>query len=130
MCPEGKAAALDEFFSARFSLLLGPAGTGKTRLLRYSATSPKYGARGFFSLHPPERLRVQMQRNIEGLKALTVAQFLLPDRFDPETQRYHLSHSPKIEAAGTVIIDETSMVTEDMLAAVIDALKAPNGSSW
>jgi len=67
-----------------------------------------------------------MDRNTEGLTAQTIAQFLLLDRFDHETQRYHVSQAPRVEAAGTVIIDEASMVTEDMLVAVIDALKAPN----
>jgi ATP-dependent exoDNAse (exonuclease V) alpha subunit len=119
-----KAAAIEELFAARFSLLLGPAGTGKTRLLQMLCNLPEIRGDGVLLLAPTGKARVQMQRNIEGLKALTIAQFLLPDRFDPETQRYHLSQSLKVEAAGTVIIDEASMVTEDMLAAVIDALKA------
>ncbi|GEB37991.1 hypothetical protein GLI01_20260 [Gluconacetobacter liquefaciens] len=120
-----KADALKELFSARFSLLLGPAGTGKTRLLQMLCDLPEVSGDGILLLAPTGKARVQMQRNIEGLKALTIAQFLLPDRFDPETQQYHLSNSPKVEGAGTVIIDEASMVTEDMLAAVFNALKGP-----
>ena len=120
-----KAAALGELFAARFSLLLGPAGTGKTRLLQILCDLPEVRGDGVLLLAPTGKARVQMQRNIEGLKALTIAQFLLPDRFDLETQRYHLSSAPKVEAAGTVVIDEASMVTEDMLAAVVEALKAP-----
>lgn len=120
-----KAAALGELFASRLSLLLGPAGTGKTRLLQILCQLPEIRGEGVLLLAPTGKARVQMQKNIEGLKALTIAQFLLPDRFDLETQRYHLSAAPKVEAAGTVIIDESSMVTEDMLAAVIDALKAP-----
>ena len=120
-----KAAALGELFAARFSLLLGPAGTGKTRLLQILCDLPEVRGEGVLLLAPTGKARVQMQRNIDGLKALTIAQFLLPDRFDLETQRYHLSQAPRLEAAGTVIIDEASMVAEDMLAAVIEALKAP-----
>jgi ATP-dependent exoDNAse (exonuclease V) alpha subunit len=120
-----KAAALGELFAARFSLLLGPAGTGKTRLLQILCDLPEVRGDGVLLLAPTGKARVQMQRHIDGLKALTIAQFLLPDRFDLETQRYHLSQAPKVEAAGTVIIDEASMVTEDMLAAVFEALKAP-----
>lgn len=120
-----KAAALGELYAARFSLLLGPAGTGKTRLLQILCGLPEVRGDGVLLLAPTGKARVQMQRNIEGLKALTIAQFLLPDRFDLETQRYHLSSAPKDDAGGTVIIDEASMVTEDMLAAVIDALRGP-----
>lgn len=120
-----KAAALQELFSARFSVLLGPAGTGKTRLLQMLCDLPEVRGQGVLLLAPTGKARVQMQQNIEGLKALTIAQFLLPERFDPETQRYRLSRAPKVEAAGTVIIDEASMVTEDMLAAVLDAIKGP-----
>lgn len=120
-----KAAALEELFSARIGLLLGPAGTGKTRLLQMLCALPQVRGEGVLLLAPTGKARVQMQQNIEGLKALTIAQFLLPDRFDPETQRYHISQAAKVEAAGTVIIDEASMVTEDMLAAVIDALEGP-----
>ena len=121
-----KAAALEELFAARFSLLLGPAGTGKTTLLQMLCDLPKVRGEGVLLLAPTGKARVQMQQNIEGLKAQTIAQFLLrADRFDLETQRYHLSRAPKVEAAETVIIDEASMVTEDMLAAVFDALKGP-----
>lgn len=121
-----KAAALKELFSARFSLLLGPAGTGKTKLLQILCDLPEVRGDGAMLLAPTGKARVQMQRDIEGLKALTIAQFLLPlDRFDPETQQYRLSNAPKGESAGTVIIDEASMVTEEMLAAVFDALNGP-----
>ncbi len=93
-----KAAALEELFAARFSLLLGPAGTGKTRLLQMLCDLPEVRGDGVLLLAPTGKARVQMQRNIEGLKALTIAQFLLPDRFDPETQQYHLSKAPKVES--------------------------------
>ena len=54
--------------------------------------------------------------------AQTVAQLLLGDRFDPDTGRYFTNpRAPKIEAT-TCIVDESSMLTEDMLAAVVDAI--------
>ena len=120
-----KAAALRELFASRFSLLLGPAGTGKTRLLQILCDLPEIRGDGVLLLAPTGKARVQMQGDVEGLKALTIAQFLLPERYDLGTQRYHLSDTPLTEAFGTVIIDESSMVTEDMLAAVIDALQPP-----
>lgn len=122
---EEKTAALRELFASRFSLLLGRAGTGKTRLLQILCDLPEIRGDGVLLLAPTGKARVQMQGHVDGLKAQTIAQFLLPDRFDIETQRYHLSGEPTAGAYGTVIIDEASMVTEDMLAAVIDALKAP-----
>ena len=120
-----KAAALEELFSARISLLLGPAGTGKTRLLQMLCELPEVRGDGVLLLAPTGKARIQMQQNIQRVNAQTIAQFLLPNRYDVETQRYHISKAPREEFAGTVIIDEASMVTEDMLAAVIDALKAP-----
>jgi len=122
-----KAAALEELFSARFSLLLGSAGTGKTRLLQMLCDLPEVRGDGILLLAPTGKARVQMQMGIEGLKARTIAQFLLPlNRFDLLTGQHRLSSdAPKFEGVGTVIIDEASMVTEDMLAAVFDALRGP-----
>ena len=37
--------------------------------------------------------------------------------------RYHLSDTPKISGFGTVVVDEASMLTEDMLGAIFDALR-------
>ena len=53
----------------------------------------------------------------------TVAQFLLRlKRYDSATGRYFVNPSaPKIEAT-TCVVDESSMLTEDMLVAVVDAL--------
>lgn len=120
-----KAEALRELFASRFSLLLGPAGTGKTLLLQILCGLPEIRRDGVLLLAPTGKARVQMQGHVDGLKARTIAQFLLPDRFDVETQRYHLSDAPTVEAVGTVIVDEASMVTEDMLGAVFDALTTP-----
>ena len=60
-----------------------------------------------------------------GAKALTIAQFLNQhDRYDGASGRYILSDGPKVSGFGTVIVDESSMLTEDMLGALFDALKA------
>jgi hypothetical protein len=54
----------------------------------------------------------------------TVAQFLLGTRFDADTGRYYTnSKAPETEAT-TCIVDESSMLTEDMLAAIVDAIPA------
>jgi hypothetical protein len=61
----------------------------------------------------------------DGAQALTIAQFLNKlERYDGSSGRYILSDSPKVSGFGTVIIDESSMLTEDMLGALFDALRA------
>jgi hypothetical protein len=119
-----KALALGELFAARISLLLGQAGTGKTTLLNALCQLPEVSANGILLLAPTGKARVALQGSTK-LKALTIAQFLSPHRYDADTQRYHLSEASKVDAGETVIIDECSMVTEDQLAAVFQAIKGP-----
>jgi ATP-dependent exoDNAse (exonuclease V) alpha subunit len=66
-----------------------------------------------------------MEQSTENLKlkGFTIAQFLSPDRYDGSTGCYQLSDKPVEAGARTVIIDEASMLTEEMLAALIQALK-------
>jgi len=119
-----KSAALAELFASRFSVLIGPAGTGKTTLLKVLYQDEQVQNGGVLMLAPTgkARVRMEMQTGIKG--ASTIAQFLLMlDRYDPKTGRYHLSDRPRADAGKTVIIDEASMLTEEQLAAVLDALK-------
>ncbi len=59
-----------------------------------------------------------------GAKAMTIAQFLNHHgRYDGRAGRYHLSDRPKATGFGSVIVDESSMLTEDMLGALLDALQ-------
>ena len=59
-----------------------------------------------------------------GAKALTIAQFLNQHgRYDGRAGRYIMSDHPKATGFGTVIVDESSMLTEDMLGALFDALQ-------
>lgn len=125
---EEKAAALAELAEARFSVLVGPAGTGKTSLLGILCTRPEIRDEGVLLLAPTGKARVRMQELVgTGAKAMTVAQFLNQyGRYDPENGRYHLSDHDKASGYGTVIVDESSMLTEDMLGAIFDALKGVN----
>jgi len=119
-----KTAALEELFASRFSVLIGPAGTGKTTLLKVLCQDEQVQAGGVLLLAPTGKARVRMevQAGLKGAK--TIAQFLLPiKRYDYETGRYHLSDHPKVDSGKTVIIDEASMLTEEQLAAVLDGLK-------
>lgn len=121
-----KAAALKEIAEARFSVLAGPAGAGKTTVLGILCSQPEITKDGVLLLAPTGKARVRMQQLVgrNGAKALTIAQFLNQhDRYDGSSGRYVLSDAPKVSGFGTVIIDESSMLTEDMLGALFDALQ-------
>ncbi|HPA73774.1 MAG TPA: AAA family ATPase, partial [Spirochaetota bacterium] len=115
-----KAAALDVLARSRFSALVGPAGTGKTMLLSIFCSQPEIRAGGVLKLAPTGKARVKL-----GADAKTIAQFLSPlGRYQGNTGRYITSPATggNFNQARTVIIDEASMLTEDQLAAVIDAI--------
>ena len=120
-----KTAALTELAEARLSVLIGPAGTGKTTLLSVLCSHPEIEAGGILLLAPTGKARVRMEQSTKDvkLKGYTIAQFLSPHRYDGATGRYRLSDKPSEVGARTVIIDEASMLTEEMLAALIQALK-------
>lgn len=120
-----KAAALEKIARNRMSVLIGPAGTGKTTVIQFLLTRPDIVGTRIRLLAPTGKARVRLaaetgqQGNVQ-----TVAQFLLDGRYDPETGRYFTNiQAPKLEAT-TCIVDESSMLTEDMLAAIVDALPA------
>lgn len=120
-----KTAALKELAESRLSVLIGPAGTGKTTLLSVLCSHPKVAEGDVLLLAPTGKARVRMEQSTSHLKlrGQTIAQFLTPHRYDASTGRYRLSDEPVEVGARTVIIDEASMLTEDMLAALIQALK-------
>ena len=120
---EEKAAALAELAAARFAVLVGPAGTGKTTLLAALCSQPAIRQAGVTLLAPTGKARVQLERGLasSGLRARTIAQFLVPTgRYNPQTARYFRSREPRAVTGGTVIIDEASMITEEQLDAVLD----------
>ena len=119
-----KAAALDRLAGSRIGVLVGPAGTGKTSVLELLlARKEVIGARVQL-LAPTGKARVRLSRGTGRKNSVqTVAQFLLGlERFDAATGRYYTnSQAPRSEMT-TCIVDESSMLTEDMLAALVDAL--------
>ena len=119
-----KAAALNEIANSQLSVLIGPAGTGKTTLLKILCSEEEIRRRNILLLAPTGKARVRMEELAGGaVRAMTVAQHLLKsERFDPDLHIYRLSYSHP-HAYGTVIVDEASMLTEDMLAALFDSVK-------
>ena len=123
-----KAAALDEVANARISVLVGSAGTGKTTLLSVLCRHPEISKHGVLLLAPTGKARVRMeaaigQTKLQGIRAYTLAQFLIPlHRYDGRTQRYVLTGQRGEKMGRTVIVDECSMLTEEMLAALIESL--------
>ena len=123
-----KAAALEEIAAARFSVLIGPAGTGKTTLLSVLCRRPEIQEGGIVMLAPTGKARVRMedlarQAGVQNFKAQTLAQFLSPsNRYDGATQRYQTTGGSGEKCARTVIVDECSMLTEEMMAALIESL--------
>jgi hypothetical protein len=122
-----KAAALEVLARSRISVLIGAAGTGKTTLLRALSTLPNVAEGGLLLLAPTGKARVRMQAAIghaTATKAKTLAQLLVAiDRYDAETGRYHRSDHDRVSGAGTVIIDESSMLTEEALDALLDGIE-------
>ncbi|OGU74218.1 MAG: hypothetical protein A2V93_07945 [Ignavibacteria bacterium RBG_16_34_14] len=121
-----KAVALKEIAESRFSVLIGPAGTGKTTLLTTLASLPEIQQNGVLLLAPTGKARVRMEEIAKDIEvnAKTLAQFLKDyDRYDTDTQRYKLSKKCCTDVYETVILDESSMLTEEMLATALDCLK-------
>jgi hypothetical protein len=125
---EEKSAILKELAEARLSVLVGSAGTGKTTLLSLLCKSPQIRDGGVLLLAPTGKARVRMSQAMQrqGVKsnAKTVAQFLIQNgRFDYNTMRYRLSETEAKDVPFTVIIDECSMLTEEMFGALMQALR-------
>lgn len=122
-----KAAALKELAESRFSVLIGPAGTGKTTLLSILCSQPQLADGGVLLLAPTGKARVRMEQGASlhklNFKGYTIAQFLNGcGRYDGSTGRYRASSKAKVSVPKTVIIDESSMLTEEMLGALLDGM--------
>ena len=119
-----KAAALEQLFCSRLSVLIGPAGTGKTTLLRMLCALPDVDAKGVLLLAPTGKARVRLEEQTAQRGAgRTLAQFLNRyRRYDGSTGAYFPNaRAPRCGDFRTVIVDESSMLTEDQLAALLDA---------
>lgn len=128
---EEKAVALREIAESRVSVLIGSAGTGKTTLLSILCQEDEIRERGILLLAPTGKARVKMEQALDlstrkdpKIKAYNVAQFLVKSgRYDGETGRFLSNDEPPKRVGETVIIDEASMLTEEMLASLLQSIK-------
>lgn len=120
-----KAAALEVLYRSRVSVLMGAAGTGKSTLLKALCNIDSVKSGGILLLAPTGKARVRLEQT-SGMfgQGKTVAQFLNGlQRYDGNTGRYYInSERPGSSAHKTVVVDECSMLTEEQLAALLDAV--------
>lgn len=127
MARNEKAAVLKVLAESRFSVLVGDAGTGKTTVLSVLCSEPTIAAGGVLLLAPTGKATVRLKESVstkeKPFEALNVAQFLTRSgRFDWNEMRYRLSKKPNRDLPETVIIDEASMLTEEMFGALMEAI--------
>ena len=116
-----KMKALEKLSTNKISVLIGDAGTGKTTVLaalcKHSDIKTKVQL-----LAPTGKARVRMwDATGKQYDTNTIAGYLIADKcFDWDTGRYKVPEKSKTELAGAnVIIDESSMLTSEMFAAVL-----------
>ena len=122
-----KSACLEVLAKSRISVLVGDAGTGKTTVLAALCSEPTIKAGGVLLLAPTGKATVRllesMGKNGASFDALNVAQFLAKsNRFNFYDMRYCLSSCKNVDIYETVIIDEASMLTEEMFGAIMQSL--------
>jgi ATP-dependent exoDNAse (exonuclease V) alpha subunit len=119
-----KAGALEILATRRIAALVGQAGTGKTTMLKALCSDPVLAGQVLL-LAPTGKARVQLGEKVE-FKARTLAQFLgKAGRWDWDRGYYLNPAGMSTGGFGTVVVDEASMLTEEMLAALIESLKEP-----
>lgn len=123
---EEKTRALEVIFRSRVSVLMGAAGTGKSTLIKALCNIDEVENGGILLLAPTGKARVRLEQTSGQIgKGKTIAQFLNGlQRYNGSTGRYYTNAvAAKSSAHKTVVIDECSMLTEEQLAAVLDAVK-------
>lgn len=121
-----KLNALEIMSKSKISALVGEAGTGKTSIIKFLLSCDEIKNGEVLLLAPTGKARVRLEEINKELKltAHTVAQFLSKSkRFDWKTYRYKILGKTEEKSYGTVIIDEASMLTLDMIAALFECIK-------
>lgn len=120
---------LKELAESKISVLIGGAGTGKTTLLALLCRSKQISNGRILLLAPTGKARVRIAQAMEEhgvcFQAKTVAQFLTDsNRYIGKLGQYRLSNTVAQNIPDTVVVDESSMLTEEMFGALIEALKS------
>ncbi|MDP9605546.1 UNVERIFIED_ORG: hypothetical protein J2W38_005360 [Variovorax paradoxus] len=115
-----QAEALRIITSRKATVLVGRAGTGKTTVLGALSRASSLAGNVLF-LAPTGKARVRLESRVaEGTTVMTVAQYLWQNRaYDGKRQRPLILDEGAYDGHGTVVVDESSMLTEDMLTAVL-----------
>lgn len=117
-----QSQALRQLTTRKLSVLAGGAGTGKTTVLGALQKSAVLGMQGILFLAPTGKARVRLGQKT-GQPSMTVAQFLYSrGRYDALRQRPLFEGTEPYAREKTVVIDESSMLTMDVLYAVLLAL--------
>lgn len=123
-----KAACMEMLAKSKLSVLVGGAGTGKTTLLSLFCSSPVIQNGGILVLAPTGKARVKLSMEMNKKKVRhtpqTLAQFALYNgHYKSDTGRYIINGSSSIKAPDTVIVDECSMLTEEMMGSLLELVK-------
>lgn len=118
-----QARALETISTRKLSVLVGRAGTGKTTVLGALLQARRLLSEGVLFLAPTGKARVRIVQQAPGATAMTIAQFLYRlRRYDGERQRVLFAGDQTYRKERTVVVDECSMLTEDVLTALLKAL--------
>lgn len=116
---------------SKICVLTGGAGTGKTTALEAFCSDSSVQSGGIIALAPTGKATTLLRRKIGkkyGATVQTIFGFLIGGRkghvnYDPFIYRYVDRPIDSVTSNTTVIIDECSMLTEEMLAALFDACR-------
>ena len=124
-----KAEALAKLYEARFSVLCGRAGTGKTSVLKVflKGLEELLGRQTILLLAPTGKARVRLMERTKRddgtvRDAYTIHQFLMHNNWITPGNFALRLQGGKQYGAPTVIIDEASMIPTDMLGVLFRAL--------
>ncbi|MDR0912566.1 MAG: AAA family ATPase [Methanobrevibacter sp.] len=123
-----KINAIKKMAHSKIFVLTGGAGTGKTTTLVALCKNRTIQSEGILILTPTGKSRVVLEQKLrnQGIRpeAKTIFQYLLKtNHCNYKTMSYYLSGNTDDETPGTIIIDESSMITEEMFGALIEAVK-------